>query len=118
MTKHGCGVEALDENVRLRLRSRSNNGVMRQNADRLSFEECGVSAACQSSEAGSEPAEPPVMPDADLAAGRAGGATGPLRRLAQGVPWRIATILLGVVLTIAWAWAIIWFLRLLLSIVV
>jgi hypothetical protein len=110
---------SLDENLKLRLRSRSVEAARcGKNTDRLSFEECGVSAACQSSEAGSEPAEPPVMPDADLAAGRAGGATGPLRRLAQGVPWRIATILLGVVLTIAWTWAIIWFLRLLLSIVV
>jgi hypothetical protein len=91
---------------------------MRQNADRLSFEECGVSAASRSSEAGSEPAEPPVMQDVDPSPGRAGVAMGPLRRLAQGVPWRMATILLGVVLTIAWTWAIIWLLRLLLSLVV
>lgn len=91
---------------------------MRQNVDRLSFEERGVSAACRSSQAASEPAVPPAMQDADLAAGRTGVATRGLRRLAQSVPWRVATILLGVVLTIAWAGAIIWLLRLLLSLVV
>ena len=91
---------------------------MRQNADRLSFEECGVGASCRSSEPGSEPAVPPAMQDVDLAPSRAGVATGSFRRLAQGVPWRIPTILLGVVLTIAWAGAIVWLLRWLLSLAV
>ena len=45
-------------------------------------------------------------------------AAGPLGRLVQGVPWRAATIVLGVMLTVAWTGALIWLLHWLLSIVI
>jgi hypothetical protein len=77
-----------------------------------------VSAGYQASEAGSQPA-PSATQDAGLAPGPAAVvATGGVRRWVRGVPWRVATIALGVILTIAWTGALIWFLHWLLSIVI
>ena len=71
------------------------------------------------SEAGSEPAVPAATQESGLAPSPAAVvAVGRLRRLAQGVPWRVATIALGVILTVAWTGALIWFLHWLLSIVI
>jgi hypothetical protein len=78
-----------------------------------------VSVGYPPSEAGSEPALPSATQDGGLAPSPAAVvAAGRLRRLVQRVPWRVATIVLGVVLTVAWTGALIWFLHWLLSIVI
>ena len=78
-----------------------------------------MSAGYPPSEAVSEPAVPSATQDGGLAPSPAAVvAAGRLRRLVQGVPWRVATIALGVILTVVWTGALIWFLHWLLSIVI
>jgi hypothetical protein len=78
-----------------------------------------VGAGYRASEATSEPTVPLPTQDIGPAAGPAAVVpSGRLRRLVQGLPWRVATIVLGVILTVAWTGALIWLLRWLLSVVV
>jgi hypothetical protein len=78
-----------------------------------------VGAGYRPSKAVSEPAVPSSTQDMGLAAGpTAVVATGRLHRLVQGLPWRVATIVLGVILTVAWTGALIWLLHWLLSVVI
>ena len=77
-----------------------------------------MSAGCRPSEANPEPAVPAAQ-EVGLASGPAAVVpTGRLRWLVRGVPWRVATIALGLVLTVAWMGALIWLLHWLLSSVV
>jgi hypothetical protein len=72
-----------------------------------------------SSEAGSKRVITPAAEDVSLA--RSGGAavmTGVVRRAAQDLPWRVAAIILGGILTIAWTAAIVWLLLSLLTAVI
>jgi hypothetical protein len=78
-----------------------------------------VGAGYRPSEASSESAVPSAAQEVGLASGPAAVVpTGRLRRLVRGVPWRVATIALGIILTVAWMGALIWLLHWLLSIVI
>jgi hypothetical protein len=78
-----------------------------------------VGVGYQPSEAFSEPPVPLPTQDVGLATGPAAIVpSGRLRRLVQGLPWRVATIVLGVILTIVWTAILIWVLRWLLSVVI
>ena len=75
-----------------------------------------MSAGYRPSEANPEPAVPSAAQEVGLASGPAAVVpTGRVRRLVRGVPWRVATIALGLVLTVAWMGALIWLLHWLLS---
>ena len=78
-----------------------------------------MGAGYRASEAGSEAAVPLPTQDVGLASGPAAVvATGRVRQLVQGLPWPVPTIVLGLILTVAWTGALIWLLHWLLSVVI
>jgi hypothetical protein len=78
-----------------------------------------VSAGYEPSETSSEPAVASTAQEVGLASGPAAVVpTGRLQRLVRGVPWRVATIALGIILTVAWMGALVWLLHWLLSSVI